>query len=60
MKSADLLTGDFDSITNETLAIIKQSNTKIIETTNQDETDFTKALQELRSHDVSERNVNFI
>ncbi|KAJ6633544.1 Thiamine pyrophosphokinase 1 [Pseudolycoriella hygida] len=44
----ELLTGDFDSITDETMSHFKQqSTTKIIHTPSQDHTDFTKALMEL-------------
>ena len=50
MKPADLLTGDFDSITKSSLEVVKDGGTQIIETANQDETDFTKALMELQPY----------
>ncbi|XP_044757949.1 thiamin pyrophosphokinase 1 isoform X2 [Coccinella septempunctata] len=46
-----LVTGDFDSITDETLLSFKQNEeVKVINTPDQNATDFTKALIELDSH----------
>lgn len=61
--SADLVTGDFDSITDQTLTFFRQLSTvTIIHTPNQDHTDFTKSLMELPpyiiNHNVS--GYNFI
>ncbi|XP_037040872.1 thiamin pyrophosphokinase 1 isoform X2 [Bradysia coprophila] len=44
----ELVTGDFDSITDSTMAHFKRSpTTNVIHTPNQDHTDFTKSLMEL-------------
>lgn len=50
LRPADWLTGDFDSVTDATRAIFAASGTQIIPTTDQDHTDFTKALIELKPH----------
>ncbi|XP_013164575.1 PREDICTED: thiamin pyrophosphokinase 1 [Papilio xuthus] len=46
----DLVTGDFDSITDEILQKYKKKGCKIIHTPDQDHTDFTKALMELNKY----------
>ncbi|XP_037868637.1 thiamin pyrophosphokinase 1 isoform X2 [Bombyx mori] len=50
MKIPDLITGDFDSITEETLQKYKKKGCKVVHTPDQDYTDFTKALKELNNH----------
>ncbi|XP_065337603.1 thiamin pyrophosphokinase 1 [Cloeon dipterum] len=45
----DMITGDFDSAKKETLEFFAKAGSKIIETPDQDETDFTKALRETSS-----------
>lgn len=47
-KDPDLITGDMDSIKVETLNYFTNSETKVISTLDQDETDYTKALKELK------------
>jgi len=42
----DLITGDLDSASKETLAFYELKGTKVIKTPDQDETDFTKALRQ--------------
>lgn len=54
-KIPDILTGDMDSIQEETLNYFHQKGTKIIKTPNQNETDFTKSLMELISHVANEK-----
>lgn len=49
LRSADLLTGDFDSVTDATLEKLRATGTRITATPDQDATDFTKALLELRT-----------
>nr|XP_022900501.1 thiamin pyrophosphokinase 1-like [Onthophagus taurus] len=49
IKNIDLITGDMDSIKPETLEAFKESSTIIINTYDQEETDFTKAILELKS-----------
>lgn len=64
-ENADLLTGDFDSITEQTMAHFKDlTTTKIIHTPNQNFTDFTKSLMELspyiKNYNVSSRTFLFM
>ncbi|RVE43845.1 hypothetical protein evm_011513 [Chilo suppressalis] len=47
MKLPDLITGDFDSISQEILKIYEAKSCKVIHTPDQNHTDFTKALMEL-------------
>lgn len=60
MKDPDLVTGDFDSITNDTKYRIEKTTAKFIQTTDQDETDFTKALVELQKHYIDQKNVKHL
>ncbi|CAG4991891.1 unnamed protein product [Parnassius apollo] len=53
----NLITGDFDSITEEILQKYKKKGCKIIHTPDQNHTDFTKALIELNNY-CSEHKVN--
>ncbi|RWS01504.1 thiamine pyrophosphokinase 1-like isoform X2 [Dinothrombium tinctorium] len=46
-KFPDIISGDFDSIKPPVLEFFKQKNVKIIETPDQNETDFTKAVKVL-------------
>ncbi|CAB3236828.1 unnamed protein product [Arctia plantaginis] len=46
----DLVTGDFDSIGDEVLALYTKKGCKMIVTPDQNHTDFTKALMELNIH----------
>ncbi|KAH9635625.1 hypothetical protein HF086_009972 [Spodoptera exigua] len=50
IKDPDLISGDFDSITDEILEKYKNKGCKIIHTPDQNYTDFTKALMELNIH----------
>lgn len=50
----DLITGDMDSLSKDVLNYFEKGNTKIIVTPNQDETDFTKALRELKTYSNKE------
>lgn len=50
LRRADMLTGDFDSISDGTIAKLEAVGTVIIPTPDQNATDFTKALLELRPH----------
>lgn len=52
LKDPDLLTGDLDSVRTEVLQHFRQDSqgTEVIETPDQDATDFTKAIQVLAKH----------
>ncbi|ODM91760.1 Thiamin pyrophosphokinase 1 [Orchesella cincta] len=52
IKYPDLASGDFDSITDESMRLLKESSNqcKIILTEDQDETDFTKGLKVLHNY----------
>ncbi|XP_039749668.1 thiamin pyrophosphokinase 1 isoform X2 [Pararge aegeria] len=50
MKLPDMITGDFDSITKDILQKYKNQGCKTIHTPNQEHTDFTKALIELKNY----------
>ncbi|XP_068631189.1 thiamine pyrophosphokinase 1 isoform X2 [Battus philenor] len=50
IQQPDLVTGDFDSITEEILQKYKKKGCKVVHTPEQDHTDFTKALMELNKH----------
>lgn len=57
-ENPDLVTGDFDSITEQTMTHFKKlSSTKIVHTPNQDHTDFTKSLMELPPY-ITNENVS--
>lgn len=50
----DLVTGDFDSLDKVFLdELKKKTSVKVIQTINQDETDFTKAVREIKSHAIN-------
>lgn len=56
VKYPDIASGDFDSIKNESMSRLKESersNCKVILTEDQDETDFTKGLRVLRDEFAS-------
>ncbi|GAB0094794.1 Thiamine pyrophosphokinase [Sergentomyia squamirostris] len=55
----DMVTGDFDSIHPETLTTMKSLNCDIIRTPDQNETDFTKAIRELKPR-LNARNVETV
>lgn len=58
VENAELLTGDFDSITDQTMTHFRQLSTStIIHTPNQDYTDFTKSLMELSPY-ITNDNVS--
>lgn len=46
----DYVTGDFDSVSKETLEFYKSKDARIVHTPDQDHTDFTKALMVLGEH----------
>lgn len=46
----EYITGDFDSVSKETLEYYKSKGSKVVHTPDQDQTDFTKALTVLRKH----------
>jgi len=48
--SPDLITGDMDSLPSDVIDYFKQRNSKVIQTPDQNETDFTKALRELQTY----------
>lgn len=51
IKQPDLVTGDMDSIQTETLDMFRNSKvTSVILTEDQNETDYTKALKELKKY----------
>lgn len=53
LKSPDFITGDFDSILEETMTYFKENSPesiKIVNTPDQNETDFTKSLRVLKSN----------
>ncbi|XP_047469383.1 thiamin pyrophosphokinase 1-like isoform X2 [Penaeus chinensis] len=52
----DLITGDFDSIESEVLKLYQNENVTVINTPDQDETDFTKAVRVLGKY-ILERNL---
>lgn len=56
ITNPELLTGDFDSISTEAINHFRELGTQIITTPDQDATDFTKALKELKPF-VKEMNV---
>lgn len=49
VKAAEMLTGDFDSISDGARQRLMKMGTEIIGTPDQDETDFTKALKQVKS-----------
>lgn len=49
-KNPDLITGDMDSITEETYEYFSSRSVQIINTPDQNETDYTKALMQLKKH----------
>ncbi|XP_055612842.1 thiamin pyrophosphokinase 1 [Uranotaenia lowii] len=49
LRPPDLVTGDFDSCTDESLSYVTQLNCKIIKTPDQNATDFTKSLKALQT-----------
>lgn len=56
----ELLTGDFDSITDHTMKHFRELLTsKIIHTPNQDYTDFTKSLMELSPYVLKDNVSNY-
>lgn len=50
MKFPDLITGDFDSISQDLLKKYKAKSCKVVHTPDQNHTDFTKALMELNKY----------
>lgn len=57
-ENPDLITGDFDSITDRTMTHFKEtSTTEIVHTPSQDYTDFTKSLMELAPY-ITKHNVS--
>lgn len=57
-ENPELITGDFDSITDQTMAFFRQLSTPtIIHTPNEDFTDFTKSLMELSPY-IRKENVS--
>lgn len=48
--SPDLITGDMDSLPSDVVDYFKQRNSKVIQTPDQNETDFTKALRVLQTY----------
>lgn len=46
----DLVTGDFDSVLPETLERCRSAGIKVVNTDDQMETDYTKALRQLKEH----------
>lgn len=59
LKPPDLITGDFDSITEETKKYFNSKQTKYIQTPDQNATDFTKAILVLKPI-LEEQNVQDI
>jgi len=53
----DIISGDFDSVTPETLSYFKSKGSLIIPTPDQDETDFTKALKIVLSRVKEEQSI---
>lgn len=49
LKAPDLVTGDFDSCTDESMSYVTRLNCRIIKTPDQNATDFTKSLMALES-----------
>ncbi|KAL5245503.1 hypothetical protein ACI65C_012913 [Semiaphis heraclei] len=55
LKYPDLITGDLDSANPAVVEQFVSMGSKIIPTPNQDETDFTKALKEVKKHSAKNR-----
>ncbi len=53
----DMLTGDFDSIADSVLAEYKNSKCEVVETPDQDRTDFTKAVAEVVQRRKGTKNI---
>ena len=50
----DMITGDMDSIKENVLSYFKRKGSKIVETPDQNETDFSKTLRLLQAHVLAE------
>ncbi|XP_030755555.1 thiamin pyrophosphokinase 1 isoform X2 [Sitophilus oryzae] len=50
VKPPDLITGDMDSLPPHLLSFFEEKGSKVIRTPDQNQTDFTKALRELKTH----------
>lgn len=59
LKFPDLITGDLDSADPIVVERFVSMGSKIVHTPNQDDTDFTKALREVKKYSTSNLNVKF-
>ncbi|XP_063705706.1 thiamin pyrophosphokinase 1 [Culicoides brevitarsis] len=59
LKNPYIITGDFDSCSSESMEFAKLKKCKIIQTPDQNETDFTKALRTLET-EIQNTKTNFI
>lgn len=60
LRRADMLTGDMDSVREATRAKLAAAGTRIVRTPDQDHTDYTKALLELRPALVGEQRIRTV
>lgn len=58
LKTPDLVTGDFDSVSEESLEFVNKCNSQVIKTYDQNETDFTKSLKVLETF-IQNKQVKF-
>ncbi|XP_076258642.1 thiamine pyrophosphokinase 1 isoform X2 [Rhynchophorus ferrugineus] len=61
IAAPDLITGDMDSLPDNVLVYFQEKGSKVIKTPDQNETDYTKSLRELKKHcDMHSIKINTI